>query len=174
SAPRPDEPEEDVISPLPQPAPREQYNRPVIALRPGQLPQVLDAAEAALKAAGFPVLALDTILVCPRRVMRPASDGRVVQTTRFIPISTGQMRRWLGEAAAFTRFDKRSKRYVPCDPPAEFAKTLLETPLSWSFPGVAGLASCPVMRGDGSICIASGYDPATQLYIALADDLAMP
>jgi putative DNA primase/helicase len=166
--------EDATLSPPPQPTPREPYNRPVIPLRPGHLPTTLDAAEVALKAAGFPVLALDTILVCPRRVRRPASDGREVETTRFIPISTGQMRRWLGEAAAFTRFDKRSKRYVPCDPPAELARALLETPSSWSFPGVAGLASCPVMRADGSICTASGYDPATQLYLALDPALGMP
>jgi hypothetical protein len=55
-----------------------------------------------------------------------------------------------------------------------FAKALLETPSSWSFPAVAGLSSCPVMRADGSIYAANGCDAATQLYIALAPDLVMP
>jgi putative DNA primase/helicase len=149
-------------------------HKPLIPLRPGHLPETLDAAAGALLAASFPVLALDTVLVCPLRKKRSASDGREVETTRFIPIAPAQMQRWLAEAADFTKFDKRSNRYVPCDPPLALAVALLNTPASWSFPSVIGLSSCPVMRADGTICAANGYDPATQLYLALDPGFAMP
>jgi putative DNA primase/helicase len=80
----------------------------------------------------------------------------------------------LTEAAQFMKFDKRAKKYLICDPPAAFASALLNTPISWGFDSVRALSACPIMRADGTICATSGYDPATQLYLALDPDLKMP
>jgi putative DNA primase/helicase len=163
--------------PEPEEAPEispEPWQRPVIMLRPDKLPATLRAAQEALKGAGKPVFALDTVLVGPKPIVRPASDGREVLTTRFIPLSTAQLQVWLSEAAQFMKFDKRAKKYLVCDPPAAFAAALLDTPLSWGFDDVRALSSCPIMRPDGTICAEPGYDPATRLYLALDPDLKLP
>jgi putative DNA primase/helicase len=159
----------------PTPPAQLQRKKALVALVAGELPRALDEAEAALVAAGFPVLALDTVLVCPRRVKRPAEKDRAVETTRLIPVTPGQLQRWLGQAAHFIKFDKRANGYLPSDPPPAFVKAMLESAASWrSFPNVLSLVSCPFMRPDGSICATAGYDAASQLFVVLDPDLQMP
>lgn len=53
---------------------------------------------------------------------------------------------------------------VPCDPPMDYARTLLaKRPVGFDY--LLGVANCPVMRADGTVVQAEGYDRATGLLL---------
>jgi hypothetical protein len=76
-------------------------------------------------------------------------------------------------AAQFMRFDGRTKKFVPCDAPRRVAETYLAREGMWRLPILAGVATAPFLRADGSICSRPGYD-ATSCLILKIDDESFP
>jgi putative DNA primase/helicase len=152
------------IGPAPAAAPTASSSRlPIIALKPGELPRIMREAEQAL--AGFPIFARAGSLVYPISESVPAADDRTTLTAKLKTISSDLLLVWLAQAATFLKFNKRSNSWVRTDPPPRLATSLLAVESDWPYPRVVGVATNPVLRPDGSLLTATGYDPTTQLYL---------
>ena len=135
-----------------------------------------DEAEAALvKVAEIaPIMVRAGMLIQPVVDRLPASHGRTADVTLLRRLTAGNIAYVLNKhAATFERYDMRTKRWVPDDPPPAVAIQLLEKG-QWPFPKVAGVITTPTLRPDGTILDRAGYDPATQLWYAPDSELEMP
>jgi hypothetical protein len=74
------------------------------------------------------------------------------------------MRLRLANAAAFQKFDGRKNQWVVVDPPQPLAQSVLASIGDWTLPLLEAIAEAPIMRADGSLHDAAGYDPKTRLY----------
>jgi hypothetical protein len=146
--------------------------RPAIKIEAGKLSVTADKAEEVLIAAGVPFYERSNALVRPIIREVDAFRGRKTKAAQFARIDIVYMRDALGRAASWHRWDKRANRWDPIDVPFDVAATILARAGEWKFPTVAGIATSPTLRPDGTILDRPGYDPATQLL--LVDSLAMP
>jgi hypothetical protein len=83
---------------------------------------------------------------------------------RVIPHATLAVK--LSSRATYKKFDGRAKKHVPCSPPDPIVCAVQASP---AYPGirvVTGLASCPILRADGTVASAPGYDPETGIFLA--------
>jgi putative DNA primase/helicase len=145
-----------------------------IAVEPGQLDVLATKAEDALIAAKLPVFQRGGMLVRPAAWEVPASDERTTLAAGLQQIKTAALIDLLAQAAIWTRYNGRRKRYCPIDPPSAVAAILLSRAGFWRMPGVIGTITTPTMRRDGSILTTPGYDPATRLYHCVDPELRMP
>jgi hypothetical protein len=150
------------------------YTRPTIRIVAGQLPNAVAQSEQALIDAGFQIFVRGSQLMHLVTQILPASDGRTTEVAKLREIVPDLLLRWLAEAAAYIKFDARSKAWVKCDPPRQLATTLLASADRWPFAAIAGVIASPTLRPDGSLLIETGYDAATQLYLAVDPTLRMP
>jgi hypothetical protein len=68
-----------------------------------------------------------------------------------------------------------SKAEYDCPPPPVVVKDILAlAPGAWGFPSLDCVTAAPILRPDGSILDAHGYDPATRMYYAPDPDLRVP
>ena len=84
-----------------------------------------------------------------------------------LPVTAGWMIVALGRAAIWHRCtgkDDDTWKWVPADPPARIARTLLEMAGEWRLPYLGNIIECPTLRRDGSVLEREGYDPETGLY----------
>ncbi|MHB8513732.1 MAG: bifunctional DNA primase/polymerase [Actinomycetota bacterium] len=77
----------------------------------------------------------------------------------------------LGQAADFVQ--KVGKKEVPVDPPMPVVSTILAHPQA-GFPPLQGVVESPMLRSDGSITEAGGYDEKTGFYVAPPRELKVP
>ena len=114
------------------------------------------------------------MLVRPAAWSVPASDERTTLAAGLRPINSAALIDLLAQAATWTRYDGRRKKYRPINPPTAVAAVLLSRSGFWRVSGIIGTITTPTMRRDGSILTAPGYDPATRLYHWVDPDLRMP
>jgi hypothetical protein len=146
--------------------------RPAIKIEAGKLSVTADKAEEVLIAAGVQFYERSNGLVRPIIREVDAFRGRKTKAAQFARIDITYMRDALSRNASWHRRDKRANRWDPVDVPFDVAATVLARAGEWKFPTVAGIATAPTLRPDGSILNRPGYDPATQLL--LVDSLDMP
>jgi hypothetical protein len=115
--------------------------------------------------AGVPIFQRSEWLVRPVIDTVDASHGRQTKVARFIRFEATYLRDLLGRVADFRKYDKRSNKWVPIDPPPQVAQTVLARQGEWKFPVVAGVITTPTMRPDGSLLTQPGYDPPTRLLL---------
>jgi putative DNA primase/helicase len=142
----------------------------------GQIARMVDEAEAALIAVApeAPILVRAGMLVQPIVDFLPTSDGRKTEVTLLRPLTAANLVYLLNKhAATFVRYDGRSKKPLPVDPPTAVATQLIEKG-HWRFPKVAGVITAPTLRSDGTVLDAPGYDAATQLWHAPDGQLKLP
>ena len=145
---------------------RERSNRrlPVIECVPGRIAAMVDEAHDALLDANLRIFTRVDKLVRPRERDHEAAHGRTTTRTLFVPLDEHKVSYLLNlKGAKFVRPDGRSRKMVPCDPPAKVAATLLALG-EWKFPEVIGIVSAPTLRPDGSILSKYGYDAQTRLW----------
>jgi hypothetical protein len=84
---------------------------------------------------------------------------------QLVPLPKPTLGVRLSECVSWTSFDKKAEKWKPSMPvPAVVAAVHVAN--HWPrVPMVTGIASCPVLRADGTIAAESGYDRATGLYI---------
>lgn len=150
-------------APLVSPATPSTDSRPVIQIVAGEMPRMVDEAEAALNAANMGIYQRGTTLVRSAMVAVRVSDGRSVEVPRLVEILKHHLIELLASAALWVKWDARSKAMVTKDPPMAVAETLLARVGEWSFPVLTGQVSAPTLRPDGSILDQPGYDPKTGL-----------
>jgi putative DNA primase/helicase len=141
---------------------------PEIRVVPGEIARVVDEAEAALIAAGVPVMVRAGARFLCRPVVdkRPAADNGQTEVTLLERMNPQSMSYLLNkQAATFVRWDGRSKQWKRINPARAVVEMLLAKG-NWRLPHVAGVVSTPTLRPDGTVLSEPGYDPATRLWHA--------
>jgi putative DNA primase/helicase len=154
-------------SPTPQPQPAANGGapdqRPQIRVLAGELPRVVDEAEAALLRLDGDIYQRGALMVRPVLSKLTASHNRETTGWRLIPITRPHLVEVLTRAAQFVKYNGRLRDWVSIDAPDRVADAYLAREGSWRLPVLTGITSTPFLRGDGSICDRPGYDPASGL-----------
>jgi len=82
------------------------------------------------------------------------------------------MRARLAEVATFFSINKRGE-HLGQNPPLYLAENILAQG-AWDFPPLLGVARSPILRRDGTICTAPGYDADSRLYYCPDPLLVVP
>lgn len=145
-------------------------DRPEIVYVAGELPDVIDKAEAAIIAMPGQPRIYQRGGILARIVRRgPTSARRIKRADGGISIIAADVPHLvelLTEAAIWLRIDKRSDGYRAINCPHEVATVLLSRG-QWKLPALTGVIEAPTLRPDGSVLEAHGYDAATGLYLDL-------
>jgi hypothetical protein len=141
------------------------YAKPTIKITP-DIAEVVNQAEQAL-------LALPDgphVYQRARRLVTITSDVPPLKWLRRSPdmpllveARAPWLREWLGRAALWAKFDKRSNKWEAALPPSWAVETLLAR-TDFQVPVLEGLVFTPTFRPDGSMIEVPGYDGATGLY----------
>lgn len=171
SVPKDDGPPDNVVS-FPGGKSKPASDLPTIAVKAGELHNIATEAEDALMASETPFYVRGEKLMRPVIDDLPASHGRRAKVARLCEVSEAAMIDRLSRSADWLRWDARGDKFVPTDPPAKIAATVLSRDGEWRFPRLAGVITTPTLRPDGTILREPGYDEATQLL--LLDPPEMP
>jgi putative DNA primase/helicase len=147
--------------------------RPQIQITPASFVANAEQGERALLSAGAAVYRRLNKLVRPIDMELDAAPemiagvqvGRKTHAPGLIAITLPILRQMLHQAAIWMKYDGRRKKLVPAAPSNDAAELILHRVGFWPFPDVTGIIGTPVMRNDGSILSAPGYDPATGLIL---------
>lgn len=124
-------------------------------------PRVIDAAEAALIAAGQEIYTRGRMLVEVSRDRAPKIPGLVRPPGAPAIVQIGQARlRELLAASAEWISTSRKDIEEPALPPSWSVEMLMSRP-GWTFPEIALVSETPLLRPDGSVIDAPGYDETT-------------
>ena len=137
--------------------------RPTIQLRANDIERIVDEAEAALIKADRGLYQRDGKIVCIDSITAIAAKGVQVHVQRICERGDHALREDLCAAAAFQKYDARSKDFVDADPPMTVVQTLKERSGRLRFPILSGVINAPTMRADGSLLTEPGYDADTGL-----------
>jgi hypothetical protein len=126
-----------------EPPPEEPSLAPTntITIKAGNLQEVVDKSEVALINAGAPLYARGGELVKPIVEDVAAFRGRRTKVTRLKVVNVDCLRDHLSRTVRYERFDGRTKKWVPTNPPPEVAATLLARDGEWKFSRLTGIAS---------------------------------
>jgi hypothetical protein len=143
-------------------------DRPRICCNGRQLPEVSQNALQALQAANVPpVLFARTGMMVA--IIRDEKDRQVIAEVG-IDALCGRLAR----CADYFKLSGTGDEH-DCAPPPNVVKDILAlAPAEWHFPSLDAVTEIPILRPDGSILDAPGYDPATRLYYAPCPDLRIP
>jgi putative DNA primase/helicase len=139
--------------------------RPVVGVKAGGLDATATRGEEVLLGSGIQLFQRSGALVRPVTSEVEAAHGRRTRVAELVRVEPAYLRDLLSRVARWEKYDGRSGRWVQTDPPAETATTILARVGEWSFPVVAGVATTPTMRPDGSLLTKPGYDEATRLLL---------
>lgn len=135
--------------------------RPVLRLRAGQLPQIVNEAEHHLIERDEEIFQRGGIVVRPAKARIIAADGREILGTRLVPVKIPHMRDRFGQAIEFQRFV--DDKWRPTDCPRQVAELYLDREGLWRLPVLTRLVNAPTLRADGSVLAVPGYDRGTGL-----------
>ena len=130
--------------------------KPTIRMAPGNLDQIVDAAEHALASYGS-YYQFGGFIV---RVIKEADTGNDV----IKPISANTLTRALSICASWERFNATAQSFVVSDPVGRYVNVLFEAEQYEHLPLLRGLSRQPFLRADGSLVQTSGYDSKSGLY----------
>ncbi|MEO9296957.1 bifunctional DNA primase/polymerase [Devosia alba] len=135
-----------------------------ITIRPGFLPQAVDAAEAALLTAGVPIYQRYDTLVRPIR-LKVSADLEGVGRDSGALILQPVVAAWLREQFALTAKWLRETEEGPkrIDPPSQASLAYLARVGDWRAPFLQGVIQSPTLRADGTMLQEPGYDAASAL-----------
>lgn len=130
--------------------------KPTIRIVAGEIHRVVDAAERELAGAHRYYQRGGLVVV--------VTTDPGTRETRIQEITQPALVRALAGVATWERHDARSQEWVRTDPPARHAGVLFDSVAYPHLPVLSGLARQPYLRPDGSLMLASGYDPATGMF----------
>jgi hypothetical protein len=139
--------------------------RPAIRVRAGFLHEIATEGETALIKAGAPFYVRGELMMFPVIDDETAANGLTTKVARLREVATNNMIDHLSRAAKFEKWDRRSKKSVPVNPPHEVAQTILARVGEWRLPKIIGVITTPTIRPDGTILDTPGYDPVTRLLL---------
>jgi len=158
--------------PLPGPVPGPQRippaQQPTIQLIEGELPRVIDEAEAALLAdiAKQQLYQRGELVVRPARLKLRAADmqGNKRETSgwQLLQVTKPYMIETFTRVARFERWNDRAKDWTVKNCPGYVAETYLARAGRWKIPVLLRIVNAPFLRADGSLCERPGYDPTAR------------
>ncbi|MFZ2958011.1 MAG: hypothetical protein WA705_14080 [Candidatus Ozemobacteraceae bacterium] len=122
-----------------------------IMMEAGESHNIADRVLEILREEGDLYEAGDAILYLAKGVMWPVSVDWLVDR--------------LARSIKFERFDKRSEKETPCDPPFKIAKTIIAKRGERGFKQFKALATAPTITPDGRVIQTTGYDAETGLLL---------
>jgi phage/plasmid primase-like uncharacterized protein len=147
---------------------------PEIQVFSGQLARSVDDAEAALIRANCTVMTRSAKLVMPIWTSHKTADGKETEVVVLKAMTTANLAYVLTKhAAIFVRYNEKSKKCLPIDPPEKMLTALLHKS-QYKIPQVVGVVTCPTLRPDGTILDHPGYDPVTRLWMHPDPNLQTP
>jgi putative DNA primase/helicase len=139
-------------------------NRPVIRIDQGELPRVVDEAEAALVAADRNLFRYGPRLVTiVEDEIKVAGAGKD-RALRLSHLTVPALLERFDLAARFEKFDGRVGDYVQCHCPTAIAERYLARDGAWRVSALLGIVTAPTLRPDGSILATAGYDEDSGLF----------
>lgn len=148
--------------------------RPEIFIIPGRQPEIVDAAEQVLVANATRLRIFQRAgevvrVITLNREVKRTGLRRPTGTVQLAPVST------LNLLEIFDRLIRWMKPGgqdgpKPADCHAKIAATYLARVGDWKVPALLGVIEAPMMRPDGSIVSAPGYDDATGLFLSADED----
>jgi hypothetical protein len=140
--------------------------KPTILFRAGQISKMVEDGQAALMASCFPIYERGDLLVHPVIKTVKAHDEQLTQIAQLKPVDPTYLRLTMNRASNWNKWDVRSKKEVPIDPPYDVARSILSQGADeWPFPTIKGVIGAPTMRPDGSILSQPGFDESTGLLL---------
>ena len=164
--------------PQPQPAPPAQL--PIIQLIEGELPRVIDEAEAALLAdiGRQQLYQRGELVVRPVRLKLRAADmqGHKRETSgwQLLQVTKPDMIETFTRVARFERWNERAKDWMAKNCPEWVADTYLARAGRWKIPVLLRIVNAPFLRSDGSLCERPGYDADSALLYILSRGQSFP
>jgi hypothetical protein len=143
--------------PPPEPGP-ETVTRPIVHVAAGQLPAVVDTAEAILIESDRDVYEFGDQVMRPARASIKISDDRTTIGLQLVPVRLHHMLERFTRHIDFRKFNKKERQWVPIDCPEAVGKTYLERIGLWRLPKLRALTSCPLLLRDGRIVEQPGFD----------------
>jgi len=137
--------------------------RPIVQVRGGALPTVIDQAEEHLIEAGCDLFQRGSLIMRPVQDRMPRPDGYQIVDTRLVQVRLQQMREHFSEAVDFRRLAGQSGTWVSIDCPKDVAEAYLEREGKWRLPLLTRIITTPTLRPEGSLLETPGYDKATGL-----------
>jgi hypothetical protein len=137
--------------------------RPTIRLKRGDIERIVDESERALISADRGLYQRDGLIVTVIATPAIGAHGREIISQRIAECGDYALLEHLDCAASFEKYDARAQARVVADPPLLVVKTLRERKGKLRFPILTGVVNAPMLRADGSILDAPGYDPGTGL-----------
>lgn len=161
-----------------EPEPEAEPDRPEIRIVPGELPRMVDEADAALTAA-------------PDHLGMYQRGGLIVRVVRHEKHEDGVLRRAAGTptiqavppaallekltaAARWVKWDARSEDWLPRDCPRLVADAYAARTGEWRLRPLAGVLDAPTLRRDGTILQEPGHDERSGLLLLDADFPRVP
>ena len=148
--------------------------RPVIHYVGGEIPGIVDQAEAALISADLGIYQRGEFVVRPGTVSVIVSKEREVSAQRILEVGDHALVEALTIAADWERYDARSSQYVRIDAPLKVAATYKQRIGRWRLPVLTGLINAPTLRADGTLLDQRGYDPITGLLLDTGEVVFAP
>jgi hypothetical protein len=138
-----------------------------IEIADGRLLDIVDLAEEAITAAPEQhVFQRGGMLVRLKRIDRQEFARGLNRPAGALIIAEATpeyLRCEMARTARYLKYDGRSKKHVPIDPPLRYA-TALSVKDEWTFRPLLATIETPTLRRDGSILQVLGYDELSGLY----------
>src|SRR5262245_46488195 len=150
----------------------------VIEMRGGELPAIVDLAEAALLTGPATIFQRGTELVHPVRVDVALGDAASPDIRRdagsiiLMAVSEPWLREQMARSALWVRRSEEGKLKL-ADPALTYPRTLIAR-LQWAFPRLRGIVTAPTLARDGRIIETPGYDVASRLLLDFGPDAFPP
>jgi hypothetical protein len=139
--------------------------RRVVRLRNGRLHEAIGEIEAIMEEAGAgPVYQRSGELVhVVRRPVRRSDGFEEIREAVGNIGQAGVLCEW-ARKIRFERFDGRTRKWFPADPPAKLAEAYFEQS-RWRLPNLHHLIATPTLRPDGTLLAKRGYDERTGFFL---------
>jgi hypothetical protein len=151
------------LAPLPEPG-----NTPAITISP-QLDEMVDQAIEALARRGGIFQRGGALVEVVSEPAPPSTLSRPAGAPRIAEVDEARAMDLLSGAACWT--DGKGKQKLP---PKPAVRAVLSRPERPGIPPLSGIVEAPILRADGSVLAAPGYDAATGLYLADSVRLDLP
>ncbi len=150
-------------------------DRPEIMISAGRHPEMVDQAEAALvpHAARLKIFQRANEIVRIVVLDRESGNGALQRrrgAVQLAAMSPLMLRDIFEQLILWSRPGQNGPE--PADCPSRLPATYLERLGNWKLPMLQGVIEAPIMRPDGSILSASGYDESSRLFLYADSDWA--
>ena len=140
--------------------------RPLIRLRPSHIDEAVEALDKAFGSANAgPVFQRGGQLV---HIVQPKvrrDDDKTEELEHIETIGLAALRAEACKVARFEKYDVRSDDFRPIDPPKPIVEAFNQAPRWRGIRDLVQLVGAPLLRRNGSLLSAAGYDSATGLYL---------